>query len=624
MKNKLKKITAAIFILGGALCITGCGGNMSESRGSEDIRQANNVPYLEDIEDYDARIWRYSDDPLYNEQIKDNSWTEPGFDDTKWSQAKGSFGAKNGALNGFSTELLPDVCLRQYEPDGDNIPVYYFRLEFNAKAEDITLPLIGELVYDDAAVVYINGQKAASCNTPKEGYSSPYSYGCKEVCGDPCRESFIIDSSLLKEGKNVLAVELHQDNEDSSDIYFAMNSLRSTSLHISSPQENSLQRDTLCLGVGSDSRDMLVTWQGAVCDKPCVRVKHKDSNTKVYDAQKIYVDEEKGICTYRALLTELASGSYTYSVEDKTVSDIFTFNIPNEKEGFSFLCSGDPQITDEEDISTIDSYEFLGESIMGDTAPRFILTLGDQSDDGDEAELFRRYTSIPLFKSIPLAAIVGNHERNSELFSRFFYMPNMDRQTEGKAGDMSCDYWFYRNNTLFLCLNSNNTDVAIHERFMTNAVNSCKAQYGEPVWIAAALHFSFFSEGDHANDDKITEGREKYAEAFKRVGVDVVFSGHDHSYTRSYPMDGAKPLKEGEKGVVYFSLGSSTGSKLYDLIDEKFDYAAFADDGKYPQMTRVDVTDNTMTVTTYKERRGRTEILDTYIIDKKYSNRSLG
>ena len=41
---------------------------------------------------------------------------------------------------------------------------------------------------------------------------------------------------------------------------------------------------------------------------------------------------------------------------------------------------------------------------------------------------------------------------------------------------------------------------------------------------------------------------------FDKARVDVVFSGHDHRYSRSYPI---KREKIDEDGVIYFDMGSS-------------------------------------------------------------------
>ncbi|MGA9224806.1 MAG: metallophosphoesterase, partial [Mesobacillus sp.] len=63
--------------------------------------------------------------------------------------------------------------------------------------------------------------------------------------------------------------------------------------------------------------------------------------------------------------------------------------------------------------------------------------------------------------------------------------------------------------------------------------------------------------------------KEKLPPVVDELGIDIVFSGHDHSYGRT------KKLKAGQEdsnGTVYVVAGT-TGKKHYDAVaDEKFEY----------------------------------------------------
>lgn len=263
-------------------------------------------------------------------------------------------------------------------------------------------------------------------------------------------------------------------------------------------------------------------------------------------------------------------------------------------------------------------FETLADFVMNGETPSFILSLGDQSDSSSRSGTYRRFVNTGILKTVPIASIVGNHEKNSDLFSRFFYLPNMDEKSVTDAGDMSGDYWFYYCNTLFLCLDSNNKDMSDHEAFLRAARAECIEKYGEPTFTVASYHHSIFSTGDHADDDTIIERREKYPPLLAAAGVDVVFSGHDHTYTRSYPMDRSTPIKGGTSrdGIVYFTLGSSTGTKFYELSDKDADYAAYTYSEHDPSMTRIDVKGSTMTVTTYVKDKDEYRVLDSYTLSK--------
>ncbi len=632
VKTIKEKFRILLLVLSAALCLSGCGTGRSgsaptetaptmtapaETASGESIENTEKepLPTLTEILSADERVWRYTDDPARIDGITDGSWTEADFDDSGWLAASGSFGANKGRLEKVGDER-PDVYLRHYLPNGDALPVYFFRLSFTADAEDTGTSLYADITYDDAVIVYLNGQVIFEGNTPDDGYPSPVSYGCDEVRVDPDTETFTLDESLLREGENILAVELHQDNEDSSDIYFELGDLASGSAIASA-----LRNDTLCLGAGSDESEMLVTWQGPAGRDAYVQVEAGNGTDFTdgavrYPADEVYSDEDTGYCTYRAVIGGLEPGDYIYRAVDADPSDIHTFNVPERDENFFFLCHGDPQIRVGEGPDARETYQRLAESLSEKGTPRFVLSLGDQSDSDDDPEPFRYYMSMPLLKTVPLAAVVGNHEKKSELFSRYFFFPNVDDETEDTSGDMSGDYWFSRGNTLFVCLNTNNDHVSEHAEFIEKARKECAERYGEPVWTVAALHYSFFSAGRHSDEKSIRSARGEYADMFREAGVDAVFSGHDHIYTRSKVMDGDRPAEDGTAGTVYFTLGSSTGSKCYDILNADHDYVAFADEEHCAAMTLVEVSDTAMEVTTYQDRDGSVEELDSYTIRK--------
>lgn len=142
-----------------------------------------------------------------------------------------------------------------------------------------------------------------------------------------------------------------------------------------------------------------------------------------------------------------------------------------------------------------------------------------------------------------------------------------------------------------------------------------------PVHLAKINNMDWTMPGYDDGDWAMGAADKAYTAALRNrslsLGVGVVFSGHDHVYTRSFPMDGLKPLNDGDDGIVYFCLGSPTGTKYYDLYEEEMDYAAVADGSRGPSVTRVDVTKNTMTVTTFiRKTDGSLTVLDSYEITK--------
>ena len=59
-------------------------------------------------------------------------------------------------------------------------------------------------------------------------------------------------------------------------------------------------------------------------------------------------------------------------------------------------------------------------------------------------------------------------------------------------------------------------------------------------WIVVMLHHPPYTKGNHDSDVKQNEirVREKFVPLFEAAGVDLVLSGHSHSYERSRLING--------------------------------------------------------------------------------------
>ena len=170
-------------------------------------------------------VWSYLDDntdPAGNPsdaEYNRTAWAETSFDDSAWKTGTGGFGAKNGgAYSGAA------VTLAGCPGDASNYPTYYFRTKVNVNKASAVTAIKGSISYDDAAIVYINGVKAAAFN--EAGCDSNSNYSANKA---NTTDSFeITDEAVLnalKNGVNVIAVEVHNHYDNSSDIWFAMNEL---------------------------------------------------------------------------------------------------------------------------------------------------------------------------------------------------------------------------------------------------------------------------------------------------------------------------------------------------------------------------------------------------------------
>lgn len=89
------------------------------------------------------------------------------------------------------------------------------------------------------------------------------------------------------------------------------------------------------------------------------------------------------------------------------------------------------------------------------------------------------------------------------------------------------------------------------------------------------MHKSLYSSGAHAFDSDIVGMRAQLGPVFEKYGVHLVLSGHDHTYSETYYLDGEGnkvvfanngKYKIGKKGTLYVNLGT-LGNKFYRYVE---------------------------------------------------------
>ena len=138
-----------------------------------------------------------------------NNWNQQNFDDSGWLSGPSGFGYGD---EDDATEISPVISL-------------YVRRDFTISAIESVLKILLHVDYDDAFVAYINGSEIARANIGSPGAPPSYDQGADswreaEIYqgGEP--NEYLIDQveSLLESGINVLAIQVHNFNLESSDL----------------------------------------------------------------------------------------------------------------------------------------------------------------------------------------------------------------------------------------------------------------------------------------------------------------------------------------------------------------------------------------------------------------------
>ena len=137
------------------------------------------------------------------------AWFLPIFDDSAW--------ASGPAPLGFGDPHIATAV--NGGPDGARHPTTWFRLFFALDDPASVRDASVDLMLDDGAVVFLNGQEAVRSNLP-DGEVAPETLALGSI-GPPNETTFFrypLDPSLLQEGDNLLAIEVHQAAPTSSDL----------------------------------------------------------------------------------------------------------------------------------------------------------------------------------------------------------------------------------------------------------------------------------------------------------------------------------------------------------------------------------------------------------------------
>ena len=574
-----------------------------------------------------STVWSYLDDntdPAGDPEDTDynrTSWTTGTLVTDGWKTAAGPFGAKYGAISDLGGGCTPKTLLTQYKEDGTtDIEAYFFRTTFSITSLAGITKLVGTLQYDDAATVYVNGVKIAGFDD--SSITANIQYGGSNA-GTPKTVSFeMINLSILHEGENTIAVELHQGRVDSSDVWFHL-----TDLSLS--DEEVVYQSNISLSTGADESKMNFTWYSPL-ENASLTVADNASLTGAQTITAAATVANDGLYSCKATVTGLEPGTtYYYQLSNKGyTSDVYHFTT-DDGGAFSFAYVGDPQIgagSTDTDIAGWDNTLNIIDtnSIFSDVS--FLLSAGDQVNTADSESEYDGYLDHDALLGLPVATVIGNHDSGSNAYSQHFNVPNESTSGTTAAGS---DYYFVYNNVLFLVLNSNNTSTAEHKQFMLDAIEATKDENIQ--WKIVTFHHSIYSVASHALEDTILSRRDALVPVFKELDIDVVLMGHDHVYTRSYMMDGFTQVTESDSyeyangtdaaptavtdpdGILYVTANSGSGSKTYDIkAGVEFPFSAVQNQEHIPNVSKISVSDSQFTITTY--RTSDMSVVDTFTI----------
>jgi hypothetical protein len=412
----------------------------------------------------------------------------------------------------------------------------YFRRSFSVANPSQFSTLNLRLLRDDGAVVYLNGSEVFRSNMSAGAIG--YTTLASTTVSGAEESAFVtasINASLLVAGTNVLAVEIHQADPTSSDISFDLELSGSAStiltrgpyLQLATPTSIVIRWRTSAPVVGRAQFGTSVGVVSGSVQEPIARVDH-----------------ELG-------LTGLAPDTvYYYSVGTpmQTLAGDATFRfrtppVVGTARSTRIWVIGDSGTANDNARAVRDAYA----AYSGTRDTDLWLMLGDNAyvnglDTEYQAAVFDMYPA--MLRQTVLWPAYGNHDgygsdaaTNTGPYFDIFTLPKQ-AEAGGAASGTEAYYSFNYANVHFVCLESFETDRAPNGPMLTWLQQDLAAN--TQPWVVAYFHHPPYSKGSHDSDVdvELVEMRQNALPILENFGVDLVLSGHSHSYERSFLIDG--------------------------------------------------------------------------------------
>ncbi|MBK7367793.1 MAG: metallophosphoesterase [Candidatus Eisenbacteria bacterium] len=466
--------------------------------------------------------WRWFAGPAYPA----GTWTQPAYDDGAW-------GSGAGPLGFGETRIVTTI------PDG-GVPANRWittclRAHFTGPSA-AAFSLVLQADYDDGFVAWLNGVEIARRGLPTSNVvwgtlATNHESGAYETI-------VVANPSLLRAGDNVLAIELHQTTASSSDLLWDAALLADSSnaaitrgpyLQNAAPTAITVRWRTAAPVVGRVSMGPPAGPYTFDVDEPTARTEHEvrvgGLSPGVLYAYSVHgaLEPAEPVSAARTFRTPPVAGA-TVPVRIWAIGDSGYGNVAGQQVRDAWLAwSG----AHREDLWLM----------LGDNA----YTTG--TDAEYQVGLFDEYP-VTLARS-PLWSTRGNHDLlyagAANDYYDLFTLP-----TAGECGGVpsATEAWysFDWGPVHFVCLDSEGSDRSVGSP-MLQWLRADLAATSQP-WVVGFWHHPPYTKGSHDSDDVLDSGgrmrdmRQNVLPILDSLGVDLVLSGHSHSYERSALLHG--------------------------------------------------------------------------------------
>jgi len=517
--------------------------------------------------------WKYLD----NGSDQGTAWAASTFNDNSWSTGNGLFGYGQGGEG---------TVISYGSNSASKYVTTYFRKTVNIPDTSQFIGYTMNFRRDDGVIIYLNGVEVHRNNMPTGTilYSTLASTNCAD--NGTTVWSVPLTISQLRQGTNVVAVEIHQITRGSSDIVFDMELTGKFLINppklVNGPYLNLATKNSIIVRWRTDSlTDTRVNYglaanslTGSYVDNT-LSTEHIAEITGLQENTKYFYAVKAG----NRLLQGDANNYF------KTLPPV------GSTQKIRALVTGDVGLNSSAQANVRNAYL----SFNGTNYTDVWMLMGDNAyTNGLDSEYQNNFFNVyeaTLTKNHVLWPAPGNHDYANtgarQADHKIPYYDLFSLPTKGEAGGIASNteafYSYDVGNIHFVSLDSYGWEAGNTRLYDTTGAQATWLKQdlaaNKQKWTVVYFHHPPYSKGSHNSDTEteLINIRQKVVRILERYKVDLVLNGHSHDYERSFMINGHYGL---ETTFDTATMAYSSSSSRYDGSTNSCVYVKKASDLK--------------------------------------------